>query len=65
MKKTLSLILAVVMVLGAFPTVAFAGDGEDAFPPSPPVTVMRPESSYSGTVYPEEPGQKGICSGIR
>jgi len=55
MKKLLSLILAVVMVLGAFPTVAFAGDGEDAFPPSQPVTVMRPESSYSGTVYPEEP----------
>ena len=54
MKKLLSLIIAFAIALSSFPAIAFAGDGEDDFPPLEPATVLRPDSEYSATIMPEE-----------
>ena len=54
MKKLLSLIIAFAIVLSSFPAIAFAGNGEDDFPPLEPATVLRPDSEYIATIMPEE-----------
>lgn len=62
MKRTLSLILALAMIMSLFTTVSFAAAGDSASNPADPKTTVSKVTYKNGTVYPVKYNDNGTAT---